>query len=172
MPNRHLARIALALALLLSAPPLLADEAADSLRAAELAFAASVAAKDAEAFASFLDDEAIFASAGVLRGREAIVQAWSVFFAEDGPELTWEPAVVEVRSDGLGLSRGPYTLTAAAPDGTETTSSGQFVSIWRRQADGGWKILFDSGCPPCAAEPSPAELSPAEPSPAEPSPAE
>ena len=154
MPHRHL--VCIALALFLSATSLPADEAADSLRAAELAFAASVAEGDLERFTSFLDEEAIFASAGVLRGREAIVQAWSVFFAEGGPDLTWEPAVVEVRSDGLGLSRGPYTLTVTAPDGTETTSSGLFVSIWRRQADGGWKILFDSGCPPCAAEPSPA----------------
>ena len=152
---RRLAPHIAVLAILLCALPLAADEAADSLRAAEIAFAASVAERDAEAFASFLDEEAIFASAGVLRGREAVVQAWSVFFAEGGPRLTWEPEIVEVRSDGLGLSRGPYTMTVTAPDGAETTSSGQFLSIWRRQADGGWKILFDSGCPPCAAEPSP-----------------
>ena len=144
-----------AIIFLLLAVPLFADEAADGLRAAELAFAASVAEGDPEAFASLIDEDAVFASAGVLRGRDAIVQAWSVFFAEGGPRLTWEPEIVEVRPDGLGLSRGPYTMTVTAPDGTETTSSGQFISIWRRQADGGWKILFDSGCPPCAAAASP-----------------
>ena len=141
----------LALSCLLLALPLAADEAADSLRAAELAFAASVADQDAEAFASFLDEDAVFAAAGVLRGREAVLQGWAVFFTEGGPKLTWEPEIVEVRPDGLGLSRGPYTLTATGPDGSVQTSSGQFISIWRRQPDGGWKILFDSGCPPCAA---------------------
>ncbi len=144
-----------ALTLLLLAAPLAAEEAADSLRAAELAFAASVADRDPEAFASFLDEDAVFVSGGVLRGKEAILQGWSIFFAEGGPELTWRPEVVEVRPDGLGLSRGPYTLTVTAADGSETSSSGQFMSIWRRQEDGGWKILFDSGCPPCAAAASP-----------------
>ena len=135
--------------------PLAAGEPADELRAAEIAFAASVADGDRERFASFLDDDAVFVGGSVLRGKEAVLAGWAVFFVEGGPKLTWEPQIVELRPDGLGLSRGPYTLTATAPDGTETTSSGEFMSIWRRQPDGGWKILFDSGCPPCAAASSP-----------------
>ena len=97
---------------------------------------------------------AVFIGATVLRGREAITQAWSVFFAEGGPDLVWQPEIVEVRSDGLGVSRGPYTLTATAMDGTRNASSGIFTSIWRRQADGSWKVLFDAGCPPCEATPA------------------
>ena len=106
-------------ALLLLGAPLAADEAADSLRAAELAFAASVAERDAEAFASFLDEDAVFVTNVVLRGREAILQGWAVFFAEGGPKLVWEPQTVEVRPDGLGLSRGPYTLTVTDCPGCE-----------------------------------------------------
>ena len=140
-----------ALALLLLCSPLAAEDAAGELRAAEIAFAASVADRDAERFASFIDEDAVFLGAAALRGREAIVEGWSVFLAEGGPTLTWQPETVEVRPDGLGLSRGPYTLTATAPDGTETTSSGTFTSIWRRDTDGGWKVIFDAGCPPCAA---------------------
>ncbi len=132
------------------AEPAASDPAA-SLEAAELAFAASVAGRDRERFASFLDEEAIFVGQTVLRGRQAIVEGWSVFFAEGGPRLVWQPEIVEVRADGLGLSRGPYTLTVTAADGSESTSSGSFTSIWRRQPDGSWKILFDAGCPPCAA---------------------
>ena len=153
MSHRPLTAIAVFLLLLCS--PLAAEEVADELRAAEIAFAASVAEKDAEGFASFVDENAVFVGATVLRGREAIVQAWSLFLAADGPELVWQPEIVEVRSDGLGLSRGPYTLTTTAEDGTRNASSGTFTSIWRRQPDGGWKILFDAGCPPCAAAASP-----------------
>ena len=147
--------LALTLLLLLLGAPVAADEAADELRAAEIAFAASVAEGDIERFASFIDEDAVFVSAVVLRGREAIVQAWSAFFAEGGPSLTWKPEIVEVRADGLGLSRGPYTMTVTAPDGTTKSSSGSFTSIWRRGEDGSWKVLFDSGCPPCAAAASP-----------------
>ena len=149
MPQRPLLA---AVALLLFCSPLVAGEAADELRAAEIAFAASVADRDAERFASFIDEDAIFLGSTALRGREAIVQGWAVFFAEDGPELTWQPEIVELRPDGLGLTRGPYTLTATAPDGTENSSSGVFTSIWRRDDEGGWKVIFDAGCPPCQGE--------------------
>ena len=144
-----------ATALLLLCAPLGADDLADELRAAEIAFAASVADRDAERFASFIDEDAVFLGATALRGRAAIVEGWAVFFAEDGPTLTWHPEIVELRPDGLGLSRGPYTLTATAPDGTESSSSGTFTSIWRRGAEGGWKVIFDAGCPPCAAAAGP-----------------
>jgi uncharacterized protein (TIGR02246 family) len=145
VPQRFLIRVASSLLLLCA--PLAAAEPADELRAAEIAFAATVAEHDAERFASFIDEDAVFLGATALRGRAAIVQAWSVFFAEDGPKLSWQPDVVEVRPDGLGLSRGPYTLTTMTESGVETTSSGQFQSIWRRGSDGSWKVLFDSGCP-------------------------
>ncbi len=153
MPRDH--RVCIALALVLQAGSLYADEAGDSLRAAEIAFAASVADRDAEAFASFIDEDAVFLGATALRGRAAIVEGWAVFLTEGGPTLVWQPEVVEVRPDGLGLSRGPYTLTATGDDGEETSSSGLFTSIWRRDADGGWKVLFDAGCPPCAAAAGP-----------------
>ena len=78
-PDRIFSAVLLAMFL---CSPLLAQEAAEELRAAEIAFAASVADKDAEAFASFIDEDAVFVGATVLEGREAILQAWAVFFAE------------------------------------------------------------------------------------------
>ena len=143
--------VSAAISVLFLCAPLAAAEPAEELRAAEIAFAASVAERDLELFKSFIDEDAVFVGDSALRGREAIVQAWSVFFAEDGPTLTWHPDIVEVRPDGLGLSRGPYTLTTTAEGGAESTSSGSFNSIWRRADDGSWKVLFDAGCAPGSA---------------------
>ena len=145
MPHRPL--ISAAICHLFLCAALTAAEPAAELRAAEIAFAASVAEQDAGRFASFIDEDAVFLGATALRGREAVVEAWSVFFAEGGPKLEWQPEIVEVRPDGLGLSRGPYTLTTTTEGGAESSSSGQFMSIWRRGSDGSWKVLFDSGCP-------------------------
>ena len=123
---------------------------AASLRAAELAFAASVAAHDPERFASFIADDAIFIGGGALRGRAAIVAAWAGFFADGGPKIEWAPRLVEVQDGGaLGLTRGPYTLTPPGADGAAKASSGIFTSIWRREPDGRWRVIFDAGCPPC-----------------------
>ena len=119
-----------------------------SLDAAERAFARSVAERDRAAFESFLAPDAVFVAGSVRRGREAIVEGWAAFFDETGPELTWEPETVEVRARGdLGLTRGPYTLSAAAPDGSPIDRTGTFTSVWQAMPDGSWQVVFDAGCP-------------------------
>jgi len=126
----------------------------EQVRNTELAFAASVMENRPDRFAAFLDDEAVFVgSDSVTRGREAVVEAWAVFFGEKRPYFEWHPEVVELSADGLlGLSRGPWTLRVTDADGTVRERSGLFNSVWRRQEDGSWKIVFDAGCsdcPPC-----------------------
>ena len=50
---------------------------------------------------------------------------------------------VEVLTSGtLGYTSGPVY----DPKGNRI---GTFNSVWQRQADGTWKIVFDKGCPPC-----------------------
>jgi len=150
--------VVVALAIGFPQPPAVADQMKDltqSLETAELSFAASVAAKDFESFAAHIDEQAIFVAGQVLNGKPAILEAWSGFFAAGGPKMEWHPETVTVRTDGrLGISKGPYTLTIETADGGESAQQGQFISIWELQEDGGWKIIFDSGCPPCPDCPS------------------
>lgn len=128
----------------------------DSLRAAEISFAKSVVDKDFDRFASHIDPDAVFMGGQALAGREAILEAWSVYFQDDGPTLEWHPEDVVVRANGkMGISKGPYTLRAWTPDGQEQIQQGSFASIWELQADGKWRVLFDSGCAPCPEHPSP-----------------
>lgn len=131
--------------------PLSADDFAarrEEVRRTELAFAAAVMENRPADFAALLDDEAVFVGgAGVTRGRDAIVAAWAGFFTEGRPYFEWHPEIVELSADGdLGLTRGPWTLRATAPDGTVREQSGLFNSVWRRQGDGSWRIVFDAGC--------------------------
>lgn len=111
------------------------------LRAAEEAFAATMAERDLDAFGSFIDDEAVFFSGSVeLRGKRAVMSAWAEFFAGDSAPFSWRPEVVSVLDSGqLGLSSGPVFNPAGDRIGT-------FNSIWRRDGDGSWKIIFDRGC--------------------------
>jgi len=117
---------------------------ADEVRAAEASFARTMAARDHAAFAAHLASEAVFFGANdVLRGRTAVAAGWKRFF--DGPTapFSWEPAQVEVLDSGtLALSSGPVR----DPQGRQT---GVFNSVWRRDGNGSWKIVFDKGCPPC-----------------------
>ena len=120
------------------------EELALQVREVEKAFAQSMAARNFEAFAAHLSAEAVFFSRqGVLRGSVAVAAAWKPFFTEEEAPFSWEPAQVEVLDSGtLALSSGPVR----DPEGKQV---GSFTSIWRRDADGVWRIIFDKGCPPC-----------------------
>lgn len=114
--------------------------------AAERAFAKSMADRDASAFATHVSDEAIFFNGdGVLRGKQEVLAAWSRFFKGKAAPFSWEPDRVEVLQSGtLALSTG----LVRDPSGKVI---GRFNSIWRREAPGVWRVVFDKGCP---AEPS------------------
>ena len=85
--------------LLLICAPGLADVTSD-VRCREIGFSQSVEEQDMTAFESFLDIDARFVGASINRGPAEIVKAWSVFFSEDGPKITWRPQIVEVLEDG------------------------------------------------------------------------
>jgi ketosteroid isomerase-like protein len=118
-----------------------ADRPTRELRSVETAFAATMTRRDLDGFAGFLDDETVFfAGPTELRGKEAVVDAWSGFFEGDEPPFSWQPEVVSVLDSGnLGLTSGPVL----DPEGNRV---GTFNSIWRKNAEGEWKIVFDRGC--------------------------
>lgn len=59
-------------------------------------------------------------------------------------QLTWAPLRVEVSDDGtLGYTWGRYDFTSKGKDGKLDSSSGIYLTIWRRQADGSWKFVYD-----------------------------
>ena len=118
--------------------------AVDQVRAAETAFARSMADRNAGAFASLIADEAVFfGSKTVQHGKPEVVAAWKRFFDGPAAPFSWAPAEVEVLASGtLGMTSGPVY----DPDGQRI---GTFNSIWQKQKDGSWKVIFDKGCPPC-----------------------
>ena len=118
---------------------------AAQVRAAETAFARTMADRDRTAFASFVADEALFFDAqSVMRGKAAVISGWNAFFEGARAPFSWAPETVQVLDSGtLALSSGPVR----DPEGRQI---GTFNSIWRRESDGRWKVVFDKGCPPCA----------------------
>lgn len=126
----------------------------EEVRCVEIAFAESVADSDIDAFRELLHPDARFVGSGVVRGRDEIVAAWEPLFAKDRPLLVWRPEIVEVLDSGvLALSRGPYRLQVGDADGKLSEEWGTYNSIWLKQPDGAWQIVFDAGSP--ATEPPP-----------------
>ncbi len=119
--------------------------AAQQVRESERAFARSMADRDFNAFGALVSDEAIFfGGQGPERGKAAVLATWKGFFDSPNAPFSWEPETVEVLQSGtLGLTSGPVK----DPTGKQI---GVFNSIWRREAAGGWKVIFDKGCPACS----------------------
>ena len=133
-------------ALLLTAATAAAQSSLEARReevfAAERAFARTMAERDFAAFGRQIAADCVFFSGSMpLRGRDAVLAAWKRFF--DGPQapFSWEPDQVEVLASGdLALSTGLVKDPAGVV-------SARFNTIWQRQPDGRWLVIFDKGGP-------------------------
>jgi ketosteroid isomerase-like protein len=154
-------RIACSAALALCWPLASAAEAPPSAPAAdtarcqvwqrELSFAKSVADHDASAFAEHLHPQAAF---GVERqpsiGREKIAEEWRGIIDGSAIKLEWYPDRVTVGGDGrTAFSTGPALYQDPA---TGKFRHGRFRSVWQQEADGAWRVIFDDGNRPEAAD--------------------
>jgi ketosteroid isomerase-like protein len=135
--------------------------ALDGLVAAEKAFARAAVEKGArDAFLAFLADDAVMFEPDPVNGKEV----WRARPASPGL-LEWYAVHSEVSLAGdLGFNTGPYDFRMKP--GEKPVASGQFVTIWKRQADGSWKAALDLGTttpePPAAAAPAIALTGPAQ----------
>jgi len=110
----------------------------------ERAFARTMADRDHTAFISFLSDEAVFISGDTMfRGSQQVADGWKPYFEASDAPFSWEPKTVEVLASGsLALSSGPVY----SADGKLIA---EYTSIWRLEAPGDWRIVFDKGNKAC-----------------------
>jgi ketosteroid isomerase-like protein len=121
---------------------------AELMRADEV-FAETVGSEGLPEWGSFFSAEGavIQEGAGEIRGVEAI-QASADAAAGAITSFSWSPERAEVSEGGdLGYTVGTFRTTAMRPDSVEMVTTGMYVSIWRRQADGSWKVEMDLGNP-------------------------
>ena len=141
--SRRLAASAVLLIALSSGAQPSLDARRAEVFAAERAFARSMAERDFAAFGRYVAEDSVFFSGTTpLRGRAAVLAAWQPFFAGPDAPFSWEPDQVEVLESGeLALSTG----LVQNPEGVVTA---RFNSIWQRQPDGRWLVIFDKGGSP------------------------
>ncbi len=95
------------------------------------------------AFIEFIDSNGVLLRPHTL----PIVGGDAVFYITQGNDtsytMTWEPSGGNVASSGdLGYTYGVYSVK---PHNADKVLYGTYVSIWRRQKDGRWKFVLDTG---------------------------
>jgi ketosteroid isomerase-like protein len=99
-----------------------------------------------DGYVSYLADDATYLENGdpIVSGKENIRRALGP--GDSDTTLTWTPVKAEMSSSGdLGYTFGTYVYKAKNKGGKLATTYGKYVSIWKKQKDGTWKLVLDMG---------------------------
>lgn len=128
----------------LAAADLFAEEAISALQSlwnAETNFAQMAAEKGTrDAFLAHLADNGVIFQPGPVNGK----QYWLKREPSES-KLSWYPIFADVaRAGDIGYTTGPWEFRKNAND-EKPAGYGQFLSIWKKQKDGTWKVVLDGG---------------------------
>jgi ketosteroid isomerase-like protein len=120
---------------------------ATALEDADRAFAADVAARGIDGWVEWFEPQGIQYLGKAFVGRDAIRERMGPNFARPGFRIEWTPVASGMGPTGqLGYTVGRSRILGQGPDGKPAPPwCGSYVSVWRRQADGKWRVLFDTG---------------------------
>jgi len=109
---------------------------------------AAMAASDGvpAAFAAYAAEDVRMFPGGAqpYAGRDALIERYADF--PKGATLEWDPVEGMASPDGeFGFTWGRYVYTPPAGVENASPSHGKYVSIWRKEDDGGWKFVADIG---------------------------
>jgi len=163
MHNRYSWVAAFALAAILAgckqAPPPPAPDTHDAdvkaIRDLEATQVQAFASKDGNKIGAYFGDNAsaFFPDAPIITGAKAIAEVFRPFLADKNFSLTFASDKVDVAKSGeLGYSQGAYTMKSTDPKTKKVlTVRGKYVTVFQKQADGGWKAvadIFNEDAPP------------------------
>jgi len=120
---------------------------ADELMAVDRDFSRlSVETGSHDSFLAYIDDSCVLLrpNRAPVVGREKIEDIYSK--PDTSFILSWEPLFAEIAESGeLGYTYGIYTIEMDSPEGTSVTKEGTYVTIWKKDQDGNWKFVLDTG---------------------------
>jgi len=112
----------------------------------EARFAKDVLERGGAGFAAW------FAQDGVALGNGAAPLVGSVAIARSANwsprdyQLTWTPTDAQMSPSGdMGYTWGHYEGHSKDANGNPVTTSGRYITVWRKQPDGSWKVVLDAG---------------------------
>jgi ketosteroid isomerase-like protein len=112
----------------------------------ESEFQKATAEKGWDGYASYFAEDGVELPNGesAVKGKQAVRKSlgdWT-----PGMSLTWTPAGAGMAASGdLGYTYGEYTLKSKDKDGHPVVRYGKYMTVWKKQKDGSWKVAADMG---------------------------
>ena len=100
-----------------------------------------------EGFASFIaeDFQTIRPNSPII-GKKEIVASWSDMMKIDKTTPTWKPLLAVVSASGdLGYTVGTAEFHKTDDPARPVTGRGKYVTVWRKQRNGLWRVVLDTG---------------------------
>lgn len=90
------------------------------------------------------DDAVIMRNNELISGKVAIDAYFKEHIPAKDEKLSWKPDHVSVSKSGdLGYTFGSYTFSYTDEAGETIERKGIFHTVWKKQADGTWKFVWD-----------------------------
>lgn len=112
----------------------------------EARFAKDVAARGGAAFADWFAEDGVALGNGEAPsiGRVAIMK--SAHWDPKVYQLTWTPTDAVLGPSGdMGYTWGHFEGHSKDANGNPVITTGRYITIWRKQPDGSWKVVLDAG---------------------------
>jgi len=89
---------------------------------------------------NFADESAIFTDKWLPNGKQFWKERKTTSVV-----LKWEPEFMDIsESRDFGISTGPWEAQEYRPN-TTPIATGYFLTVWKKQSDGTWKVILDAG---------------------------
>lgn len=112
----------------------------------EARFAKDVAARGGAAFAEWFADDGVALGNGEPPAVGKVAIAKSANWSPQAYQLTWTPTDAVMGPSGdMGYTWGHFEGRSKDANGNPVTTSGRYMTIWRKQSDGNWKVVLDAG---------------------------
>lgn len=121
----------------------------------EARFAKDVLERGGAGFAAWFADDGVALGNGAapLVGKVAIAKSAS--WSPKNYQLTWTPTDAMMGPSGeMGYTWGHYEGRSKDANGNPVLTSGRYITMWRKEPDGSWKVVLDAGAnePPAAGD--------------------
>jgi ketosteroid isomerase-like protein len=131
--------------LLLTGVSLWAQKPEDALLQADRGFNKATQEKRLDGWMTFMADDVVLLRAKAVAGKEAARKELEGDWADPSTSLSWEPTNAQMFASGsMGYTSGRWTYKAV-DKGEKVELHGDYLTVWKKQRDGSWKVIWDGG---------------------------